>query len=302
MKHIPVLLKEVLFYLSIRAGGVYFDGTGGYAGYSLEILKRLEPSGKLITIDLDPEAVKIIKERSKDYNNITVLKNNFADILEAMRETGIDGFDGVVLDLGLSSLALDNPARGFAHRLNGPLDLRFDQESDIPSAADLIRNTEAEEIATILRKYGEIRNSAKIARAIKSVSPTTTEELAGIVGKFTDHAHREKLLSQVFQALRIEVNRELENLQNFLRNLPYCLKPGGRAVIVSFHSLEDRLTKDFFKVEAADCVCPVDFPICVCDHKARFKMITGKAVKPTQEEIAVNPRSRSAKLRCGERV
>nr|MBC8277794.1 16S rRNA (cytosine(1402)-N(4))-methyltransferase RsmH [FCB group bacterium] len=191
---------------------------------------------------------------------------------------------------------------GFAHRLEGPLDLRFDNCSDSETAAELIRESSSEALKSILRNYGEIPAAGRIASALKAGQPETTAELVKLVESCLPYDKREKRLSQIFQALRITVNSELSSLQKFLDSVPDRLKSGGRLVIVSYHSLEDRMVKEFLVRESQSCICPPEFPVCVCDHKARFKVITKRVVKPDQQEIEANPRSRSARLRCGERI
>ena len=282
--------------------GFYLDGTGGTGGYSLEILERLSPSGRLITLDLDESALLRISERLNKFSNSIVVHSNFSALDQVLTDLEIDKIDGIVLDLGLSSFALDNPERGFAHRLDGPLDLRFDNHSDSLTAADIICESSLDSLMKILRNYGEIPAAGKIARALKEKLPGTTFDLVKAVEPFLKYDKREKKLSQIFQALRIAVNDELLNLKKFLEAVPDRLKPGGRLVVVSYHSLEDRIVKEFLAEESKDCLCPPEFPICVCSHEARFKLITRKAVKPSLQEIEANPRSRSAVLRCGERI
>ena len=300
--HVPVLLKEAIGYLVKDTDGYYLDGTGGTGGYSLEILKRLSPNSHLITLDLDPSALREISNRLRAFSNTTIVHSNFSGLDQVLEEQKIDKLDGMVLDLGLSSLALDDPSRGFAHRLEGPLDLRFDNCSDSETAAELIRESSSEALKSILRNYGEIPAAGRIASALKAGQPETTAELVKLVESCLPYDKREKRLSQIFQALRITVNSELSSLQKFLDSVPDRLKSGGRLVIVSYHSLEDRMVKEFLVRESQSCICPPEFPVCVCDHKARFKVITKRVVKPDQQEIEANPRSRSARLRCGERI
>ena len=300
--HVPVLLKEAIDFLVWNTDGYYLDGTGGTGGYSLEILKRLSPNSHLITLDLDPNALREISNRLSEFSNTTLVHSNFSELDQVLAGQKSDKLDGMVLDLGLSSLALDDSSRGFAHRLEGPLDLRFDNEADSATAAELIRESSSESLKSILRDYGEIPAAGRIAGALKAKLPETTAELVTSVEPFLPYDKREKRLSQIFQALRITVNRELDSLEKFLEAAPDRLKSGGRLVIVSYHSLEDRLVKNFLVRESQSCICPPDFPVCVCNHKARFKVITKRVVTPGAQEIKENPRSRSAKLRCGERI
>jgi len=278
------------------------DGTGGLGGHSKEIIRRLSKTGRLITLDLDITAVKAMQEKAAKYPNWTVKQGNFSRVKELVVSAGGEKFDGIILDLGISSFALEDGERGLSYKEEGPLDLRFDREGNIVTGLMVLEQSSEKELTDILRKYGEVTTAGRIARSIKTERPQTTVQLARIVERFAGRAKREKLLSQVFQALRIKVNRELENLAEFLEDLPDCLKPGGRAAVISFHSLEDRMVKEFFLRESKDCLCPAEYPVCVCGHKAKFWILTKKAVRPSAGEIAANVRGRSAKLRCVEAI
>lgn len=301
MLHRPVLKSETIDLLINRRDGIYFDGTCSTGGFSIEVLKRLDENGRLIASDLDPYALKVASQRLREYHNVTIIQSNYAEIDELLPRLGIEKLDGALLDLGVSSFALEDADRGFSHRFQAPLDLRFNPESAQPTAAQAIETLSIDELASILHRYGELPNFRKIARAIKKSSPQTTTELAEIAVKFAPPAHREKTLAKVFQALRIFVNDELANIGDFLDKSPRILAPGARLAILAYHSLEDKIVKDFFRRESQDCICPPGVPVCCCGHKAAFRTLTPHPVKASEREIESNPRARSVRLRVVEK-
>ena len=306
--HISVLLNETIDSLSVKPDGVYADGTLGGGGHSLEILKRLSPNGKLIGIDRDTEALEAAKKRLSSFDNVSFVHSNFSDIKNIISSLGIDSIDGAVIDLGVSSYQLDFSERGFSYMEDAPLDMRMDRTSDF-SAYDVINTYSESELTRIFFEYGEERFSKKVAsiiceeRSKKNIQ--TTLELVDIIKRAIPERFRQKgshPAKRVFQAVRIEVNSELDPLKNALNDFFDCLKPGGRLAVISFHSLEDRIVKKTFQSFLGNCTCPKDFPICVCGKKARGRLITVKPILPTDEEISYNKRSKSAKLRVCEKL
>ncbi len=306
--HVTVLLQEAVDALEPRHGGVYIDGTFGGGGHSSLLLQRVDGDATLYAVDADPDA--IVRARmladSPLGPGVVPVHANFRELAAIAREQGLEEVDGVLLDLGLSSFQLDQAERGFAFRFEGPLDMRFDPTRG-SSAADLVNTLEADELARILWHYGEESRSRQIARAIVSRRGTrpieTTTDLAQIVEAAVG-GRRGKAIhpaTKTFQALRIAVNEELAALETVLGVAIDLLRPGGRLVVISFHSLEDRIVKQTFALESQSCICPPDQPVCTCDHRARLRRV-GKPVKPTDAEIAQNPRSRSAIMRIAERV
>lgn len=307
-RHVTVLLQEAVDALQPRPGGTYIDGTFGGGGHSALILQRVDGDVTLYAIDADPAAIaraRMLAESPLGHGIVPV-HANFSALATVARERGIVAVDGVLLDLGLSSFQLDQAERGFAFRFEGPLDMRFDPTRG-RSAADLVNTLDAEDLARILWHYGEESRSRQIARAIVSRRATrlieTTTDLAAIVEAAVG-GRRGKAIhpaTKTFQALRIAVNEELTALETVLGVAIDLLRPGGRLVVISFHSLEDRIVKQTFARESQGCICPPDQPVCTCDHKARLRRV-GKPVRPTDAEIAQNPRSRSAIMRVAERV
>lgn len=304
--HVSVLLEESINGLNINPDGVYIDGTAGGAGHSAEIAKRLSDKGRLIALDMDPDAVKAASERLAEYKNAIVVKSNFTDVKEVLKKLDIDKADGMLMDLGVSSHQLDTAERGFSYHNDAPLDMRMSQEG--LSAKDIINEFSEEELTRILFEYGEEkfarRISANIIKSRQMLEIKTTGELAEIIKKSVPaYSKREKNpCKRTFQAIRIAVNGELESLSDGLDNAFECLKSGGRLAVITFHSLEDRLVKQRYNNWCRGCICPTDFPQCVCGHEAEGKLVNRKPIEPSEKEKEINNRSRSAKLRIIERI
>ena len=302
--HKPVLLQECLEGLAIKPDGLYADATAGGAGHSLEIAKRLH-QGRLIALDRDPTAVQVATERLAGYP-ATVVRSNYSDMAQALSELGITKVDGILMDLGVSSHQLDTGSRGFSYHVDAPLDMRMSQEG--LSARDVVNTYSAERLAKILFEYGEEKFSRKIAANIlksREAKPVeTTLELAEIVKQSVPAAvRREKNpCKKTFQAIRMEVNGELEHLSRGLDDAFNLLKIGGRLAVITFHSLEDRLVKQRFAGWCQGCICPPDFPQCICGRLPQGEKVTRKPIEASTEELAENNRSRSAKLRIIERI
>ena len=306
--HKSVLLKETIESLNIREGKIYLDGTLGVAGHSREILKKLDGSGLLIGIDQDKEALEVAKERLSDFDNVKFFNLNYVDFERALDELGIDKIDGVLLDIGVSSYQFDNPERGFSYRFDAPLDMRMDLDLDI-SAKDIVNTYSESEITKIIKDYGEEKWAARIAKFIvderREKNIETTFELVEIIKKAVPAGARRNgphPAKRTFQALRIEVNKELDVLKDSIERFVNRLNPGGRIAIITFHSLEDRIVKNSFKYLEKDCICPPSSPICTCDKKKEIKIITRKPITATEYELKENNRSHSAKLRVAEKL
>lgn len=303
--HTPVLLKESLEYLVTDKSGIYFDGTLGFGGHSQEILNLLDPGAKLVATDIDIDAFSFSKKKFEEEKRMNIYNFNFSQIGIISKIESITGFAGIFVDLGVSSFQLDNPSSGFTYREKAKLDLRMDRKKAI-NAADIVNSFSEQDIANIIYEYGEEKNSRKIARKIvehRAVSKIeTTEDLKNIIAGITPERFLVKTLSRVFQALRIYVNDELGVLRTFLTDSVSLLKKGGRIVVLTYHSLEDRIVKEAFKYETLDCICPKEFPVCKCDKEQRLKILTKKPVLPSEKEIEINFRARSAKLRAAERL
>lgn len=303
--HQPVLLREVLATLVPRPDGHYIDGTVGAGGHAAAILAASGPNGRLLGIDRDPAALAFAGNRLSVFaERFTPLLGSFADMDTLGPEHGFTAVDGILLDLGLSSRQLDDAQRGFSFLKEGPLDMRFDPRQG-ETAADLINNLSAEELTDIFRRYGEEPHSRRIARLIIAARPLyTTTELAGLIERGISRQGRpgRHPATRVFQALRIAVNGELVEVERGLRAAVGLLRPGGRLAVISFHSLEDRLVKNFFRDAARDCVCPPEQPVCTCGSRPQLKPVARKAIQASVDEIASNPRSRSARLRVAAKT
>ncbi|MGD2156167.1 MAG: 16S rRNA (cytosine(1402)-N(4))-methyltransferase RsmH [Anaerolineales bacterium] len=302
--HEPVLYQEIIHYLRPHSSGDYVDGTVGAGGHAKGILEASAPDGRLIGLDLDPQALELARTKLDPFSDrVWLVRASFATLDIQLGHSGWDRVDGILLDLGISSIQLRNPERGFSFQFDGPLDMRFDPKSDV-RASDLVNELSEKELANLLYRYGEERKSRKIARAIVNSRPiNTTRQLAIVVSKATRGGYSKiHPATRTFQALRIAVNKELESLETVLPVAIESLKSGGRLAVISFHSLEDRLVKNYYRRESRDCICPSEQPICDCEHKASIRVITPKPVRPRESEIQINPRSRSARLRVAERV
>ncbi|MBP5378107.1 MAG: 16S rRNA (cytosine(1402)-N(4))-methyltransferase RsmH [Ruminococcus sp.] len=303
--HIPVMLEECIEGLNIRPDGIYVDGTAGGAGHSSAIASHLNENGRLIALDRDPDAVAVATERLSVYKNATVVHRNYSEIRAVLDELDIDYADGILMDLGVSSFQLDEGSRGFSYHSDAPLDMRMSKEG--MSAADVVNTYSEQELARIIFEYGEEKFSRRIAsniiRARESSPIMTTTQLADIIRESVPQkARREKNpCKKTFQAIRIAVNGEFEHLEKGLEDAFYSLRAGGRLAVITFHSLEDRLVKQKFAEWCRGCICPPDFPQCVCGHKPQGKLINRKPLEAKEQELERNNRSRSAKLRIIER-
>ncbi len=303
--HIPVLLERSIELLVTDPAGIYVDGTLGGGGHSRLLLSRLGEMSRVLGFDQDDDAAQYARKLFGDDHRMTVVRSNVVHLSDVLHQHEIPEIDGILLDLGVSSHQIDIPERGFSFRFEGPLDMRMDREKRM-TAADLIaRSTEAE-LARVFFTYGEERDSRRIARAIveaRARGPvSSTARLVQIIESATSPAHRSKTLARIFQALRIAVNDELRVLEETLAQSLSALRTGGRIVVISYHSLEDRIVKQFFRSEAATCVCPPRTPICVCGKVARIKVLHSKHIEADENEIRRNPRARSARLRAGEKI
>jgi len=307
-KHVSVLLKETIDSLCINKDGIYADGTLGGGGHSFEIASKLSQKGVLIGIDRDKEALKAASERLKQFSNVKYVHSNFSDIKNILDDFGISHINGAVIDLGVSSYQLDNGDRGFSYMQDSPLDMRMDQSARL-SAYNVVNEYSEADLIRIFFEYGEEKFSKKIAGLIvkqRQQKPIeTTLELVEIIKKAIPEKLRQKgshPAKRVFQAIRIEVNSELEPLKKSVTDFFECLAPGGRLAIITFHSLEDRIVKQTFKSFTVGCTCPKDFPVCVCGNKPTGKLVTTKPILPGEEELLYNSRSKSAKLRVCEKL
>lgn len=301
--HVPVLKAETLGYLQPAPGKRILDGTFGFGGHSQACL---DAGAEVLGLDLDSGAFTVCQQISADNKQLLCRQISFRHFDRALDDAGWERVDGVLLDLGVNSRQLDEPGQGFSYRTDGPLDLRFNQEEG-ESAAEFLASVDEKELADVIWRFGEERSSRRIARALvkarESERITTTTQLADIVKRVLPGGVKPMpALSRVFQALRIAVNDELAALEETLEKLPRRLGPGGRFVIISYHSLEDRLVKRFVDRERRDCLCPPELPACVCGHRAVLKPLTRGAVKASTAELESNPRSRSARLRAAERI
>ena len=305
--HQPVLVEQIKKLLITDRSGFYIDLTAGLGGHMVALAGELETDAKLFGIDKDKEALDRAGEKLKTLKQSVELKwGSYVEIESLIAEWGITGFDGALLDLGLSSLQIDKAERGFSFSNDGPLDMRFDKDSAVSTAADLVNNLSERELTKIFREYGEEKRSkfvaAGIVRERQEKMILTTSQLAKIVKSIIHPPHQIKSLARIFQALRIAVNSELETLKLAVPKIVKCLKTGGRLAVISYHSLEDRIMKNSFRNLLGTCTCPRDFPVCVCGATAAVKLLTKKPLYPSEKEINSNPRSRSARLRVVEKV
>ncbi len=307
--HTSVLLFECIDALNIRDGFTYVDCTTGAGGHSLEIAKRLGENSRLICFDQDENAINAARERLHDYlDKITFINENFQNLERVLRELKIDNLAGVLADLGCSSPQFDDPERGFSYMHNARLDMRMDTSSPI-SAYEIVNQYSETELRSIIYEYGEERYAPKIASAIikqRQIKPIeTTFELSDLIKSVIPPSKREgghHPAKRTFQAIRIEVNKELDCIRPIIDGASKYLRSGGRIAIISFHSLEDRIVKQGYNAHASGCTCPRDFPVCVCGNKPKFTILTKKPILPSKEELENNPRSRSAKLRVAEKI
>ena len=303
--HISVLLEESIIALDIKPDGIYVDCTAGGGGHSAEVLKRLGENGRMILIDRDPDAIETVTNRFKDDKRVTVVHSNYSEIKSILDNLGVQGVDGIIADLGVSSHQLDTAERGFSFHYDAPLDMRMSQQG--ATAEEIVNSYSQKELFNVISKYGEEKFASSVASAIVRAREKkrieTTLELAEIVSnaipaKFRRNGHPAR---KTFQAIRIEVNAELTVLENTLPDMFECLNKGGVLAIISFHSLEDRIVKDYFRTLKEGCTCPKDFPVCVCG-KTPKALVKSSGVKATGKEVNENNRSRSAKLRTAVRL
>ena len=301
--HVPVLYDQVLAWLQPRSGGRYIDATGGAGGHAKGILLASDPDGRLLVLDADPDALSYASKVLEPFGDrVTLRVANFRRLEAAAGALDIREVDGILMDLGLSSRQLDEAERGFSFAQDGPLDMRMDRARG-RSAADLVNTLSEAELSDILWQYGEERRARQIARAIVAERPLVmTGQLADLVARTVGRREKIHPATRTFQALRIAVNDELGALSEALPQARNLLRPGGRLAVIAFHSLEDRLVKQFYRQEAMTCICPPELPVCACQHQATLKVLTSKPVRPSAGEIARNPRSRSARLRVAERL
>jgi 16S rRNA (cytosine1402-N4)-methyltransferase len=301
--HKPVLYQDIIHALQPRSGCSYVDCTLGGGGHAQGILDASHPDGELLGLDLDPQAIAIARKRLAPFGKrVRIEQASYVELTSMLNLAGWKTVDGIVFDLGVSSMQFDTPERGFSFQHDAPLDMRFSPDNPV-SAADLVNQMSEAELAEIIFRFGEDRNARRIARAIVRARPLrTTKQLAAVVagaGGSKDHIHP---ATRTFQALRIAVNEELKSIETALPQAITALNSGGRLAIISFHSLEDRIVKEVFNRESTDCLCPPRQPLCTCGHKATIRKVTRKPIVPAESEIKDNPRARSAKLRIAEKL
>lgn len=307
-KHTSVLLSQSLENLAIRPDGIYVDGTLGGGGHSFHIAERLNAGGRLIGIDRDEDAIRAAGERLAPFRDrVTIVKDNYGNIRQVLKNLDIAHVDGILLDLGVSSYQLDTAERGFSYMADAPLDMRMDREES-RTAWDIVNGYSEQELCRIIRDYGEDRFAKNIAKHIITYRSEKNIETTGELVRIIQGAIPMKVqktgghpAKRTFQAIRIELNRELTIIDEVIDSMIDCLKPGGRLCIITFHSLEDRIVKSHFRTAENPCICPREFPVCVCGRKSKGSVITRKPILPSEEEMEENPRARSAKLRVFER-
>ena len=307
-EHKLVLLNETIDNLHVKPEGTYVDGTLGGGGHAYEVAKRLSPQGRFIGIDQDADAIRAAGQKLAEFGNVTLIRSNYCSIREELMGNNVTGVDGIVLDLGVSSYQLDTPQRGFSYMSDAPLDMRMDQRNDL-TAGDIINGYSEAELYRVIRDYGEDRFAKNIAkhivaaRAVKKIE--TTYELVDVIRSAIPMKIQKTMghpAKQTFQAIRIELNRELDVLEGTLDTMIDLLNPGGRICIITFHSLEDRIVKNAFRRNENPCTCPPGLPVCVCGKVSRGKVVTRKPIIPDEKEMDENPRSKSAKLRVFEKA
>jgi 16S rRNA (cytosine1402-N4)-methyltransferase len=302
--HVPVLYHEIILALQPASPGKFIDGTVGAGGHARGILESSSPDGVLLGLDVDPNALQIASQNLSAFQGrFNLVQASYTTIPQQMRTLKWESVQGILIDLGVSSMQLDTPERGFSFQAEGPLDMRLNPHQDL-TAQELVNHLPEDDLADILWKYGEERQSRRIARAICQARPLyTTSQLAGVVlhavGRQQKHLHP---ATRVFQALRIAVNQELQSVETVLPLAVAALAPQGRLAVISFHSLEDRIVKQYFALESRDCICPPPQPICTCGHKASIRLVPRKAIEASATEISQNPRARSARLRIAEKL
>lgn len=306
-KHIPIMLDACIENLNIKSDGIYVDGTLGGAGHSSVIASKLDESGRLIGIDQDADAISAASEKLKSYKNVTIIKDNYVNMLSILKGLGIEGVDGILLDLGVSSYQLDNAERGFSYREDAPLDMRMDRDNPY-TAADLLNDYSESDLRRVISRYGEERFADRIASNIVKYRENkrieTTGELNEIIARSIPAATRRSgghPSKRTYQAIRIELNKELTVLEQSIEDMIDVLNPGGRLCIITFHSLEDRIVKNAFKTAENPCTCPPEFPVCVCGKISKGRMVSKKPIIADANELQNNPRSSSAKLRVFEK-
>jgi len=306
--HVPVLLLEAVRYLNLKPEGIYVDGTVGSGGHSMEILSHLPENSSLICLDQDPDAIRLSRKRLRSENRVQFIHANFADLGRVMQDLAIDRIDGILLDLGMSSYQIEKSGRGFSFSREEPLDMRMNPDHKT-TGKDLINSLSLESLQALLREYGEERRAKTLARAIvrarEQETIKTASQLARIIEEATPKSHRpwkRHPATKTFQALRIAINKEMESLGTILQEIPSLMAVGGRLVVISYHSLEDRQIKRAMVQWEKTCTCPPDFPVCACDKARIFKRVFKKGVKPDETEIHFNPRARSAIMRVAERI
>lgn len=301
--HEPVLLREVVESLCHQPGGLYIDGTLGPGGHAEAVLSQSAPTGRLLGLDRDPQALAVAQSRLQHHGRrVDIVHGSFAHLEAIATERGFLNVQGILLDLGLSSLQLADETRGFSFQIDAPLDMRFDPSQEV-TAADLVNGLLESALADIIFQYGEERRSRRIARAIVKARPIMrTGKLAQVVTRAVGRRTRIHPATKTFQSLRVAVNRELEALEQVLPQAVDLLAPDGRLAVICFHSLEDRIVKRFLRRESRDCICSPEIPVCMCDHRATLRVITRRPVRPSVEQVHSNPRSRSARLRVAARL